>query len=298
MNKDAQLNGLASQVGYEEQGDNENDFTKWQSDNAWSAAAWCDSFAQWGAVGNGGFAWPDYCQWGFKGDAYVPYTRKHAMDLGMWRDKGWTPDSGWQVLYDWNGDGVADHIGTVWDARSYPNGSLVSLEGNTGNGVVKYCLRDSTFIMGFVALPFDGVDYQPPSQPEIVNPSPDGAVGQVVWPALSVATRSSQPLYTSVLQKAIVVDVDGDYYTATRNGVVGFQRRYGLQIDGAVGVYTSTAVVQSCLNFIGYDCGTIDGECGEQTTEGIKGFQTACNITVDGIFAEESTQTLANLAGI
>ena len=50
--------------------------------------------------------------------------------------------------------------------------------------------------------------------------------------------------------------------------------------------------LQTRLNALGYDCGTPDGEFGKNTEKGLKSFQTASKIEVDGIFGQASLKAL------
>ena len=53
---------------------------------------------------------------------------------GIWKgDRSLTPGPGWIIVFDFNHDGIGDHIGFV----DYVNGgTIVTVEGNTANGVV------------------------------------------------------------------------------------------------------------------------------------------------------------------
>lgn len=50
--------------------------------------------------------------------------------------------------------------------------------------------------------------------------------------------------------------------------------------------------LQTRLNVIGYDCGTVDGIFGKNTEKGVIAFQTAVNIEVDGKFGKKSKAAL------
>jgi peptidoglycan hydrolase-like protein with peptidoglycan-binding domain len=50
--------------------------------------------------------------------------------------------------------------------------------------------------------------------------------------------------------------------------------------------------LQTRLNAIGFSCGTVDGKFGKNTESGVKGFQTACNLEVDGKFGKLSMAAL------
>lgn len=46
--------------------------------------------------------------------------------------------------------------------------------------------------------------------------------------------------------------------------------------------------LQTRLNELGFDCGTVDGQFGTNTEKGVKAFQEAANIEIDGKFGKES----------
>lgn len=50
--------------------------------------------------------------------------------------------------------------------------------------------------------------------------------------------------------------------------------------------------LQTALNALGYNCGSVDGVFGKKTESGLRAFQTACKITVDGIFGKQSKTAL------
>ena len=62
--------------------------------------------------------------------AYCPYVENFARSNGQWVTSGYKP--GDLVLYDWDGDGTADHIGIVIGV----NGSVLNtIEGNCSDSV-------------------------------------------------------------------------------------------------------------------------------------------------------------------
>lgn len=50
--------------------------------------------------------------------------------------------------------------------------------------------------------------------------------------------------------------------------------------------------LQEKLNSIGYDCGEVDGIFGKKTDAGVRSFQRAMNITIDGVFGKNSYKCL------
>ena len=48
---------------------------------------------------------------------------------GKWREKGSIPSTGSLVFFDWDGDGISDHVGIV---EKCEGGIIYTVEGNTG----------------------------------------------------------------------------------------------------------------------------------------------------------------------
>jgi peptidoglycan hydrolase-like protein with peptidoglycan-binding domain len=64
--------------------------------------------------------------------AYVPFLEDHLKAVGQWKGRS-NPQPGDLVLFDWNGDGVPDHVGIVKQVNG--DGTIETIEGNTGNPV-------------------------------------------------------------------------------------------------------------------------------------------------------------------
>ena len=68
--------------------------------------------------------------------------------VGLWKDAGYVPKSGDIIFFDWENDGISDHVGIVEKAESY---TIYTIEGNTSNDVCKqnkYNI-DSSDILGY-----------------------------------------------------------------------------------------------------------------------------------------------------
>lgn len=104
-----------SQLGYVEGSDNSTKFGKWYG---MDHVAWCAEFQSWCDEQAGIF---------FK-YAYCPYVvaDARAKRNGLRVVK---PRPGDHVLFDWDGDGLADHIGMVEKVNR--DGSIGTIEGNT-----------------------------------------------------------------------------------------------------------------------------------------------------------------------
>lgn len=74
---------------------------------------------------------PAWGYWRDRGFAYVPAFEAWAKTRGFWRGRA-TPVKGDVVCFDWDGDGVPDHVGIV--DQYVGGGQFNSVEGNTGIG--------------------------------------------------------------------------------------------------------------------------------------------------------------------
>lgn len=74
--------------------------------------------------------------------AYCPYVVNYARQHGQWVKGNYRP--GDIALYDWDGDGLADHIGFV---TAVSGSALTVIEGNTDDAV-KRMVRNEVGVMG------------------------------------------------------------------------------------------------------------------------------------------------------
>ena len=68
--------------------------------------------------------------------------------VGLWKDTGYVPKSGDVIFFDWENDGISDHVGIVEKTES---SIIYTIEGNTSNDVCKqnkYNI-DSSDILGY-----------------------------------------------------------------------------------------------------------------------------------------------------
>lgn len=162
---DASVNQAKHDVGFHEGGNNSNPYSEWQYGNRHNP--WCNSFVAFCACVGGFRFWP-WSTYGQKGDAYVPYQKNHAIQAGAWRDKWWRAAPGDFVCFDWEHNGVLDHIEMV---IADDGNKIVTIGGNTSNGVY-YRTRDRSYVGGFVALSEagqSGPPPPPPPPPEVVD---------------------------------------------------------------------------------------------------------------------------------
>jgi peptidoglycan hydrolase-like protein with peptidoglycan-binding domain len=225
---DLQMAAIEGEVGFREGSNNDNPYGTWQGV---SHAAYCASFAMWGACLHGGYRWPDYCQFGWKGDAYCPYCEAHARTLGIWRQysREDPPHRGVQCLYDWTGWGGADHIETVWGTDD-GWATFWTVGGNTGSPQgVHWVRRDWTYVRGFIALEETG-GAPGPTTPRDLRKGYSG----------TDVTALQQRLVD--LGYDVPGGVDGDFGSGTEQAVFNFQHDWAPPIDGIVGESTRSAL--------------------------------------------------------
>jgi peptidoglycan hydrolase-like protein with peptidoglycan-binding domain len=109
----------ASQIGIVE-ASNHNDgaVTRYPGYFGRGPESWCADFASWVLRHVGGSL----------NDPYCPSIRNRLIASGNWKGRS-NPQPGDLVLFDWNHDGIADHIGFVKSVNA--NGTLTTIEGNT-----------------------------------------------------------------------------------------------------------------------------------------------------------------------
>lgn len=230
--------------------------------------AWCGAFQVWGFL-QAGVNLMNAAWW-----YYVPYIKNFAQQIGAWNDE---PGYGRQAIYEWHGDGVADHVGASWPD---PTAALFrAVEGNTsmggsqdnGNGVlIKY--RYDEDILGWVDMHrvlawmidngrWDGGVAAAPAQSgptditalqRAVGADPDNILGpDTRQRILAVAAASTWgggefPFGVEYTQRVVGADLDGiwgENSEAAHDAVVGrIQAAVGAYQDEIYGAATNAAV--------------------------------------------------------
>ncbi len=114
------LDAARGEVGTTESGNNRGEALKYPNHFGRGAEAWCADFASWCVQQAGGSM----------NDPYCPSVVNQLKADGNWKGKS-NPQPGDLVLFDWDGDRVADHIGIV--ERVNADGTIGTIEGNTEN---------------------------------------------------------------------------------------------------------------------------------------------------------------------
>lgn len=241
-----------SQVGYVEGGGADGrsgNITKFwaELDPGLQGQPWCACFVRWTDKHAGApvlpISNPYYCP------SIVTYARQH----GLWKPRGTAAKAGDYVLFDFNGSGVAEHIGRLradWDGRS----NALTVEGNTTSGTtgnqangggVYNRVRPASLVLGTLSYstlltktigPVPIKKQQPaPRNPIKTNPFTAPA-GLLKEGATGVTVRW--------VQWAVGVPVDGVWGPQTTHAVRLFQQYHGLGVDGVVGPNTKAALAK------------------------------------------------------
>ena len=135
------LDVARGELGTRETGNNKGDILKYPKFFGRGSEAWCADFTSWVMQHSGGDM----------NKAYCPYVINELKKNGDWKGRS-NPQPGDLVLFDWKGDGKADHIGIV--ERVNADGTINTIEGNaadakTGRQGVYRHTRSMSVIVGF-----------------------------------------------------------------------------------------------------------------------------------------------------
>ncbi len=189
------------------------------------------------ALGESGFGTPENVQvpgvssTTRRGWAYVPYVRKNFEDAGRWHSDGLPGDL---VIFDWDGDGVGDHIGVV--ETRLGDGTYLCREGNTSSNLLQQRRRPRNLIAGFCRPPYDGLGGPQPQIPAAGGHP--GWPGRVLrYPPVMVGddVRTWQ---AQMAARGWRIAVDGAFGPGSRDLARKFQRDKGVEVDGQVGPQT------------------------------------------------------------
>lgn len=300
------LQKATAELGYKENPPNSNK-TKYGEWYGWNGFAWCAMFVSWVYD-------QAQCPLGKIDD--MKGFRSCRSGYSFWkRNKQLTrdPQPGDIVLYDWNGDGNADHTG-IFEKWITQGKTFYAIEGNTsvGNdsngGAVMRRQRNVQSVQGFACPAVLG--------DTLSIPDADLSKGDKGARVTAVQKLLYDLGYTIV--------VDGDFGKQTEAVVQQFQKDYQLTADGIVtdslialmqdalewnripaGQFTNgsylkkgdsgaaVVVLQKALNKKGRDIAiSEDGVMGAETVAALKKFQKDNNLTVDGIAGPQTFAAL------
>ena len=140
------------------------------------AYAWCVTFIWW--LFDQLMLSAEFC--GGEKTAYCPYVVNWARNHNAWVTGNYR--KGDLVLFDWNGDGTADHIGLVVDVVG---SALTTIEGNCGDKVSKMS-RNEVSVMGAYRPAYgESKPVETPTAPQTGNIDSDGKYtvksGDTLW---------------------------------------------------------------------------------------------------------------------
>lgn len=82
--------------------------------------------------------------------AYCPAGIDYFKAHHQWKNRGTTPKSGNIIFFDWDSDGISDHVGIV---EKVVKGKVITIEGNSGDQVAEQSYsKNSPFIAGYGTL--------------------------------------------------------------------------------------------------------------------------------------------------
>ncbi len=116
-------NGQIVQLAKREIGSSNGEkYWKWYGFDSY--VEWCACFVSWcgeqsGLIESGAMPRFSLCEDGIK------WFKNH----GKWQNRGLTPRTGSLIFFDWDRDGVSDHVGIV---EKCEGGIIYTVEGNTG----------------------------------------------------------------------------------------------------------------------------------------------------------------------
>lgn len=198
----------------------------------WNGVAWCAETvsvalqrAGWGRT-----------FWSASTDQWEAWARA-GRNGAKWLSRDITPRPGDLCIWDYIGDGTANHISAVESVRA--DGMMVTLGGNENNRCQR-AVRSKSHLRGFIRLPFKVV-----STTTTTTTKPFGNWPWVAKPVLRRgATGSSVRYLQSVISKRAGgnISVDGVFGSQTERRVKDLQRLFKLDDDGIVGKNTWGAV--------------------------------------------------------
>lgn len=238
-----------SQVGYHETGNNINKYAADLDKIAGfyngpkNGYAWCDVFVDWCFVKSYGVVGAKelLCQPDNSCGAGCLYSAQYFAAKGRFRH---SPETGDQIFFTY-AEGEVSHTGIVVEVTGY---SVVTVEGNTSDAVCKrsYSLSDGR-IYGYGHPDWDAGSAEPEPEPVEPEPAPEkpkinglpmlrqGDTGEIV--------RAAQLLLNGRGASVGKWGADGDFGPMTKEAVLAFQRRNGLEADGIIGPETWAALL-------------------------------------------------------
>ena len=173
--------------------------------------------------------------------AYCPEAVNWARASGRWVTGGYK--EGDIIFYDWNGDGLADHVGYVISGSP-----LQVIEGNYSDHVA-LVNRNLANVIGayrpdYAETPANNVA-NAPEKPENNVAKGNNAPYNLIPPEISIGNKSPWAWALQALLRANGhnLSADGEFGVETANAVLAYQRKNNLDADGIVGIQTWTKLI-------------------------------------------------------
>ena len=144
------------------------------------------------------------------------------------------------IYFDWNNNGVPDHVGFV--EKKISTEKIRTIEGNTNGGIVAKKTRPERYVLG-VYRPHFSAKFNAGKKLKV-----DGAFGYNT---------------IAVMQKAFGLKVDG---VLKKSDIKALQNRAGVRQDGSWGPATSKAV-QKMIRSAASGAFAVDGEFGPKSVK-------------------------------
>ena len=217
------LNKAKSYIGYKEDRYGYSKFNYWFYGYK-SKAAWC-----------GTFVWCIFKKCGARelisgvtNPAYVPSWMSWAKKNGIYKTGTSGIQKGDLLLFEFDGDPGADHIGIY---EKTVDGYIYSIDGNTGStsqgngGTVDRRNRAKKYVKGYIKIDYPTTKYKG------------------FFPTKTVNKKTGSKKNTKRWQKFLCwygadVEIDGDFGKDTEAKTKIFQRKVGLVADGSAGPKT------------------------------------------------------------
>jgi Putative peptidoglycan binding domain/CHAP domain len=214
--------------------------------------AWCGDFVTWCYM-TAGASLPSM-QLGHKqGFSYVPSAVDYAKQKGLWRPS-WVADVGDLFCFDWNGDGVADHVEIMVSKFGL---EVTTVGGNSGpaGGVNRHAWNcpqgaGNPVVLGTIDLRQAGAEPNPgplviaPAL-QVVPATIDRVVPLFVLKSPNMIGPDIRQWQEQMFKRGWSITVDGVYGPASEKVCEAFQRDKGLTVDGIVGPITWAAAWSS-----------------------------------------------------
>ena len=183
-----------------------------------------------------------------KKTAYCPTVESFYKSKKQWYTSN--PKPGDLVLFDFNGKGIAGHIGILEKVNS--DGTYQCIEGNTSvtsddnGGCVMRRIRYRSQIRGFARPNYDG------AVANNTTTTTTNKGGNTVDITLDVLKKGSKGNQVKTLQRLLIAlghscgdkGADGDFGAATDKAVRAYQTKNKLGVDGVVGANTWNALLK------------------------------------------------------